>query len=38
VLFNYRSEFNDFWDDGALKKTHKYSVKYGGKSGLTLEL
>ncbi|HEX6087737.1 MAG TPA: MBL fold metallo-hydrolase [Thermoanaerobaculia bacterium] len=38
ILFNYRSEFNDFWDDAALKKQHKYSVKYGGDGGLTIDV
>ena len=38
ILFNYRSEFNECWDDAALKKQHKYSVKYGAKDGLTVEV
>ncbi len=38
ILFNYRSEFNEIWDDADLKKAHKYSVKYGGKGGLTIDV
>lgn len=38
ILFNYRSEFNEIWDDADLRKAHKYSVKYGGKNGLTIDV
>lgn len=38
ILFNYRTEFNELWDDAALKKQHKYSVKYGGKEGLVVDV
>lgn len=38
ILFNYRSEFNEIWDVADLKKAHKYSVKFGGKDGLTIDV
>jgi beta-lactamase superfamily II metal-dependent hydrolase len=38
ILFNYRSQFNECWDDAALKKAHGYSVRYGGKQGLTIDV
>jgi len=36
--FNYRTEFNEMWDDKALKKKHKYATKYPAKEGIALNL
>ena len=38
ILFNYRSAFNECWDDAALRQRHKYTVKYGKNDGLTIDL
>lgn len=36
--FNYRSEFNQIWDDGDLMGDHKYQANFGGSRGYRLVL
>jgi hypothetical protein len=36
--FNYRTEFNEMWDDKLLKKKHKYTTQYPAKEGIALTL
>jgi len=38
LLFNYRSDFNECWDDDALRKSHKYTTAYGAEDGLVVEV
>ena len=37
IHFNYKTQFNECWDDKELKKAHGYSVKYG-KGAMTIEV
>jgi beta-lactamase superfamily II metal-dependent hydrolase len=38
VVFNYRTEFNECWDDEDLMKQHGYSVEYGKDGEITVEV
>ena len=39
LVFNYRTEFNEMWDDADLMAEHDYSVRYGdGLSPVRVEL
>ncbi len=36
--FNYRTEFNEMWDDKTLMKKHKYTTRYAKNEGIALNL
>jgi beta-lactamase superfamily II metal-dependent hydrolase len=38
LVFNYRTKFNECWDDANLVKAHGYTVKYGKDGGITVEV
>ncbi len=38
VFFNYRTEFNELWDDRDLSRAHKYKVQYGEDGELTIDV
>lgn len=38
ILFNYRTDFSNVWDDIFLKSIHYYSTNYGDHDGITISL
>jgi len=40
LYFNYRTEYNEEWDDSSLKRSHRYSTTYPGRGsqGLRIDL
>ncbi|HEU4888185.1 MAG TPA: MBL fold metallo-hydrolase [Thermoanaerobaculia bacterium] len=38
LVFNYRTQFNECWDDDDLTRDHSYTVEYGEEGEVTLEL
>jgi len=38
LFFNYRTEFNECWDDADLIDAHGYTVKYGKDGAITVEV
>jgi len=38
LVFNYRTQFNECWDDDDLMRDHRYVVEYGEEGEVTLEL
>jgi glyoxylase-like metal-dependent hydrolase (beta-lactamase superfamily II) len=38
LIFNYRTEFNEIWDDDLLKSMHRYTTNFGDASGVTVTL
>lgn len=38
LVFNYRSEFNEVWDNTFLQQDYPYTVEYGDDEGVTLVL
>lgn len=40
IFFNYKTEFNEFWDDRGLRFNHNYETKFppAGRNGITIKL
>ena len=38
IVFNYRTAFNECWDDEKLMKQHGYTVEYGEDGEMTIDV
>jgi hypothetical protein len=38
LVFNYRSEFNEIWDNPLIQATYPYTTEFGGADGVTVVL